>query len=73
MAEAKLGAALKRAIAAAKPGDKATAIHLFGIMFADQLKVSAIDEVVKLAGLQKSWGTEVRKGIKLAQYVDPKA
>lgn len=68
-----MGAALKRAVAEANPGDKATAIHLFGIMFADELKVSSVDEVVKLAGLPKSWGTEVRKGIKLAQYVRLKA
>ena len=49
--------------------DKAVNIHLFGIMYSAELDSLPISEVVRSAGLPDSYGTEVRKGRKLAEYV----
>ncbi|MDF3361104.1 hypothetical protein HLM50_08505 [Sulfitobacter sp. Ks41] len=47
-------------------------IHLFGIEFAEQLKGQNIQEICKLARVPKSYGTEIRKGMRLAPHVELK-
>lgn len=57
-----------------KGANKAAMIHLFGILYADEIRLSNIrpEDVVKAAGLNDSYKSEVRKGINLATYVDLK-
>ena len=45
----------------------------FGIKYAKDLADLDIKAVVKVAGLSESYGTEVRKGMKLARYVTLKS
>ncbi len=46
-------------------------IHLFGIKYAEQIKDLNVScaALAKAAGLNKSYSTEISKGIKLAKYV----
>ena len=47
-------------------------IHLFGIIYADQLESLSVQEVVDRAGIPPSHSTEVSKGRNLAKYVQLK-
>ena len=47
-----------------------TAIHLFGIRYADDLsRLQPIKEILLHAGMSDTYQTEVYKGIRLAGYV----
>ena len=46
-----------------------TAIHLFGIRYADDLSRLSIKEILLHAGMSEKYQTEVYKGIRLAGYV----
>ena len=46
-----------------------TAVHLFGIKYADELNRLPIKEIVLRAGLYESYQTEIGKGRNLAEYV----
>ena len=50
-------------------GRKTTAIHLFGIIYADDLSHLPIKDILSQAGLKPSYQTEVNKGMRLAEYV----
>ena len=65
--------ALKREIEAAPKGDKVVTIHLFGIKHASQLDGMNLQLLAERAGIGKSFGTELRKGVRLAEFVVPKA
>ena len=45
-------------------------IHLFGIEFAEQLKGQNIKEICEIANVPISYGTEIRKGMRLAPHVE---
>ena len=64
---------LKRAVAAARKGDKVVTIHLFGIRHARRLDGLNLNDVAGRAGIGKSFGTELRKGVRLADHVSLKA
>ena len=54
------------------PGtQKSTMIHLFGILYADQMQRAGCRpiDVVRSAQLPESYVTEVNKGIRLSRYV----
>lgn len=53
---------------------KVAMIHLFGIIYADQLTKNNIKpiEVIRAAQMKESYATEVSKGMKLSQYVELK-
>ena len=55
-------------------GDAVAMIHLFGIKYADEIKQNNYSkkDIIKRAGLPKSYDTELNKGVKLAEYVIPK-
>lgn len=55
----------------AERGDAVVMIHLFGILYAEQIKGSkaAVKEIVAAAGISESYVIEVHKGIKLAKFV----
>jgi hypothetical protein len=61
--------ALKRAIDAAAKGDKVVTIHLFGIQHAERLDGMNLHDIAERAGIGKSFGTELRKGVRLAEHV----
>jgi len=44
-------------------------IHLFGIDHADDLRGISIPALVRAAHVRDSYVTEIRKGMKLAEYV----
>jgi hypothetical protein len=60
---------LRRAYDTADEGKKVVAIHLFGIRHADQLNGVSCKEFAVRAGIHESYGTELRKGVNLAEYV----
>lgn len=64
----KLGKLLADAVAKAPKGDIAVTIHMFGIRYADEIGSSA-NQVAIAAGISEKYGTELRKGMKLAKYV----
>jgi len=64
----KLGKILADAVAKATKGDIAVTIHLFGIRYADEIGSSA-NQVAIAAGISEKYGTELRKGMKLAKHV----
>jgi 5-methylcytosine-specific restriction protein B len=60
---------LKRQYFSAPEKEKAVTVHLFGIKFADQIDGKSCKEIATLAGINESYGTEIRKGVNLAKYV----
>ena len=50
-------------------GRKATAVHLLGIMYADELKRLKPRRVIEESSLKHTWGVELRKGMNLAEHV----
>jgi len=57
-----------------KGANKTTMIHLFGVIYANEMRNAGIKpiEVVKAAQLPESYQTEVNKGMNLSLYVDLK-
>ena len=68
----RLGKLLADAVAKAAKGDIAVTIHLFGIQYANEIGSSA-NQVAIAAGISEKYGTELRKGMKLARYVTLKS
>ncbi len=50
----------------------ALSVHLFGIKYADQIGNMSANDIAIGAGIKKSYGTEIRKGMRLAKYVELK-
>ena len=65
-------AVLKRMYENAPHGEKVTCIFLFGIIYADDLAALSVRDVVREAGVRPTYYTEIRRGIKLAEYVQMK-
>ena len=53
---------------------KTTMIHLFGVLYAEEIKQADIKpvEIVRTAKMQESYQGEIGKGMRLAQYVQLK-
>ena len=49
--------------------EQTTAIHLFGIRYAEELVGLSLENILKQAEMPASYKTEIRKGMKLARYV----
>ena len=47
-------------------------IHLFGIEFAEELQGHNLSEICAGANVPTSYGTELRKGMRLAEFVSLK-
>lgn len=69
MTTEELTRALRDAVLGAEEGNKVVAIHIFGIRYAEALDGRNLTELVARAGLGKSWVTEIRKGVRLAEFV----
>lgn len=54
--------------------NKVAMIHLFGVIYADQIIKNDIKpkDIIKAAQMRESYATEVSKGIKLSKYVELK-
>ena len=50
-------------------GRATTAVHLFGIKYANDLSRLPIREILLQAEISYTYHTEVRKGVRLAEYV----
>ncbi|OQP86670.1 hypothetical protein BTR14_09505 [Rhizobium rhizosphaerae] len=50
--------------------NQATSVHLFGIRYADQLAGLSLSEILRQANMPSTYATEIRKGMKLAQFVN---
>ena len=57
-----------------KGANKTTMIHLFGIIYGNEIRNIGIPviEIVKAARMPESYQAEVNKGISLSRYVDLK-
>lgn len=63
-----LASILKNMYDNAEQGEKVAMIHLFGMKYAKDIKeLSSANEIVKLAGINDSYYSEVSKGIKLQE------
>jgi hypothetical protein len=56
----------------APEGDVVVRIHLFGIDHADELQGINLAELVESAGVPRPYATEIRKGMRLSEYVTRK-
>lgn len=63
---------LRMACERAPKGDRVVTIHLFGIRNAGRLKGVNLGDLAERAGLGSSFGTELRKGVRLAEFVELK-
>ncbi len=64
-----LSSALREAWADAPEGDVVVRIHLFGIRHAEALAGTNLGALVRSAGIPGPYTTEIRKGMRLADYV----
>ena len=69
-----LGNKLREMYDGADKGSAVVMIHLFGIKYADQIRDSGANasEIVRAAGMNDSYATEIQKGIRLSEFVDVK-
>ena len=63
---------LRNAYCQAPNGKKSTGLHLFGIKYADELSKVDLNQLIKKAGIRDSYYAEIRKGIRLSEYVNLK-
>lgn len=66
-----LAATLREMYGNAPDGDHVVMIHLFAIKYASFIEATGATckDIAKAAGIQASYGTEIRKGVRLAEYV----
>ena len=53
-------------------GERVAMIHMFGIIYADEIAHIPRSDLVREAGMRTSYHSEVSKGIKLVKYVELK-
>lgn len=59
---------LKEMYLTADKGNRVAAIHVFGIKYSEQLIGKNATEIAIAAGISKSYGTEISKGVKLSKF-----
>jgi hypothetical protein len=66
-----LGIILKDMYENAQKGDQVVKIHLFGIKYADEIRINSYTpkEILTSAHMQESYQVEINNGIKLSKYV----
>lgn len=74
MDDMELAKTLRRMYEQAGDGQKVAMIHLFGIKYCDEIRRCGTSpaNLVLMAGLRGSYGTEVNKGCNLAHFVEIK-
>lgn len=63
---------LRSVVERASKGDKVVTIHLFGIRHSELLDGMNLHDLAEQAGIGRSFGTELRKGVRLAEHVSLK-
>ena len=68
-----LGRTLSKMYNEAPKGEAVAMVHLFGIIYAEQIKTNRFStkEIAIEAEISVAYGTEISKGVKLAKYVKP--
>ena len=72
MQKVKLVEELRAACNGAPSGDKVVTVHLFAIENADRLREENLHDLAERAGIGRSFGTELRKGLRLSTHVQLK-
>lgn len=67
-----LAKSLRGAVERAPEGEIVVSIHLFGIRHERELRDVSLRQLVDAARIHRSYVTEIRKGMKLAEYVRPR-
>jgi hypothetical protein len=67
-----LGAKLHDMYHSAPRGEQVTMIHLFGVLYSDDIRKYSIKDIVLQAGIHSTYSTEVSKAVNLAHYVQVK-
>lgn len=69
-----LGGKLREMYINAPKGDSVAMIHLFGIIYAEEINNCEYSkkDIIIASGISQSYITELSKGVKLAEYVYPK-
>ena len=65
-----LAEVLKERYSKAQKREVVTAIHLFGIEYAAELEGHSANEVAEIGTGKRSYGTEIRKGMRLSKHVN---
>ncbi len=71
-----LGKILAEMYEKAAIGEKVVKVHLFGVMYAEEIKaIGSNKDVAVAAGIPETYGVEIGKGVLLAKYgrVNPTA
>jgi len=71
MTKQELSSKLSKMVSSAPKGEISTQYHLFGILYASDIKEAdfTADDIAESAGLSRKYGIEIRKGIRLSKYV----
>lgn len=74
MKQEQLAIILRERYEAAKRNEASMQVHLFGIDFGEEIRECGykISDIVRLAGLDKGYVSEVSKGVKLSSIVERK-
>ena len=74
MTKQELSTKLNRMVTNAPKGKITTQYHLFGIMYSEQINEASFtaDDIAEDAGLSRKYGIEIRKGMRLSEYVELK-
>lgn len=74
MTKIELALILKKMVMDAPKGGIVTQYHLFGIKYTEFINDGdfTADDIAESAGLSKKYGIEIRKGMRLAQFVEIK-
>ena len=74
MTRMELGSILRQMYDNALDREATVMVHLFGVMYADEIREcdGSVEDVVAAAGISTNYSVEVRKGMRLAKYVQPK-
>ena len=65
----KLGSILKDKYDNAPEKEQVANIHLFGIKYAEVIKSHTATQIIREAGIKKSFSAELSKGIRLSKFV----
>jgi len=69
MSPSELATALRETVRRAPEGEVVVSIHLFGIRHVGELQGVPLKALVREARIPRSYHTEIRKGMKLAEFV----
>lgn len=74
MTKQELSTKLNKMVSSAQKGKITTQYHLFGIIYSEHIREAdfTADDIAEDAGLSRKYGIEIRKGMRLSEYVELK-